>query len=487
MFADPPRTAVGWRRDGTGSYPDADPPTAWAPDQNVVWKTKMPATGNATPVIVGDRLFVCAEKDTLLCVNKNTGEILWSHTNDLKELFPEDQWPQVEKRRQEAAALSKQLQTVTREVQKAEIQMRLATAEGRQKELDNLRKRWQQQVDRAKKQNKPEPPFKEPDFGPLPTEQQRAEMKQKLDAGKQKRGDMQKRLGTYDDVTQPSTQPVNGFTSPTPVSDGNAVYVLFGNGLAARYALDGKRQWLVRVRRPRQGWGHSASPVLTPKLLITQIEQLTALDRETGAVVWDLPKAKACWGTPVLTSIGETTVIVTPAGDLVTAEDGRLIASKLGGLTYAAPIVRDGVVYFIEANAVAVRLPATVDGQSKPEQLWKVQIEKDRYYASAVYRNGLLYAVNQHGAATCLDAADGKTVWTEKLKLGATVYPSVTAAGNLVYFSSDSGKTLVLKVGRTREILQENSFEKFRACPVFEGNRVYIRGLQHLYCLGSTQ
>src|ERR1700733_13805957 len=67
----------GWRSDGTGRYPKADPPTVWGPDKNVVWKTKMPGFSVSTPVIVGDKIFVGCERTSLFCVNKADGKVFW--------------------------------------------------------------------------------------------------------------------------------------------------------------------------------------------------------------------------------------------------------------------------------------------------------------------------------------------------------------------------------------------------------------------------
>ena len=53
--------APGWRADGTGKFPEATPPLEWAKDKGVVWKTPMPKVSNASPVVVGDKLFVLAE------------------------------------------------------------------------------------------------------------------------------------------------------------------------------------------------------------------------------------------------------------------------------------------------------------------------------------------------------------------------------------------------------------------------------------------
>ena len=59
----------GWRRNGSGVYPNTDPPLEWSVDNNVLWKAPMPARSNALPVLTGDRIFVCAEPFTLICLD----------------------------------------------------------------------------------------------------------------------------------------------------------------------------------------------------------------------------------------------------------------------------------------------------------------------------------------------------------------------------------------------------------------------------------
>ena len=44
---------VGWRTDSTGKYPSANPPTVWAKDKGIVWKTPLPSWSHATPVLAG--------------------------------------------------------------------------------------------------------------------------------------------------------------------------------------------------------------------------------------------------------------------------------------------------------------------------------------------------------------------------------------------------------------------------------------------------
>jgi len=63
----------------SGVSDDASLPAAFGPKENVVWMTPVP-TGNSSPVISGDRIFLTGfEKDTLLTVaiRRSTGEVLW--------------------------------------------------------------------------------------------------------------------------------------------------------------------------------------------------------------------------------------------------------------------------------------------------------------------------------------------------------------------------------------------------------------------------
>ncbi len=76
---------TGWRSDGTGRYPDAEPPVTFAPEVNVVWAAPLPSWSNASPVVIEDRIFVCAEPDTLIAVEKKTGKILWQEANPVAE------------------------------------------------------------------------------------------------------------------------------------------------------------------------------------------------------------------------------------------------------------------------------------------------------------------------------------------------------------------------------------------------------------------
>lgn len=78
---------------------DAEPPTTWSETENVRWKTALPGRGHSTPIFVDDALYLTTaendpERQSLLCLDRATGEIRWStviHQGGLPEnLHPEN-------------------------------------------------------------------------------------------------------------------------------------------------------------------------------------------------------------------------------------------------------------------------------------------------------------------------------------------------------------------------------------------------------------
>ena len=365
---------VGWRTDGTGAYPEATPPLKWSKDLNVVWAVPMPGWSNSTPVITGDRLFVCSEPSTLVCVQLSDGRTLWQRDSSTQQLDP------------------------------------------------------------------PEPDSPPPAHG------------------------------------------ANGYSSCTPVTDGRHVYAVFGNRVAVGYDTDGKRLWTRKIDSPVHDWGHSSSPVLVGDTLVILVKDLVGLDTKTGAEKWRT-RSEQRWGTPIHVSIDGVDTVITPNGQIVSVADGKVLADGLANTAYNAPLYQDGVVYFIEGRSHALRLPDRAE-DLPPTHLWEGSIPKDRYYASPVLHDGLIYAITRNSQFSVLDAADGKRVYKKKLDLGGgNIFPSIAVAGGHLFVSSENGTTLVLEPGRTYRELARNALEPFRSTPVFQGRRMYIRGLKHLYCI----
>jgi outer membrane protein assembly factor BamB len=77
---------VGFRGDGSGQYPSADPVTKWSARENVLWKTEVGA-GSSSPIVVGRRVFVTSEPDLLICLDAETGKELWRKAHKVSD-FP---------------------------------------------------------------------------------------------------------------------------------------------------------------------------------------------------------------------------------------------------------------------------------------------------------------------------------------------------------------------------------------------------------------
>ncbi|MFW6157724.1 MAG: PQQ-binding-like beta-propeller repeat protein [Planctomycetota bacterium] len=479
-------TCVGWRTDGTGSYAEAKPPTEWSTTRNVVWKSKMPSWGNATPVLLGDRIFVASEPMALVCVNAADGKVLWTRSNTYFDLLPEAKHAAVKADVKKAKELQGKIRGVQREIHKRRRSLRKLAK--KKKELEKAATEGKDEKKPAAETAKEGGKQKAKPDEPQTLEEIAAkekELKAEIEEVQKKLPPLQKAFNAVNQYLRPPTHKANGYATCTPATDGEHVWMLFGNGVLACYDLAGERQWIKLVRKPGHGYGHSASPVLADGKVVVHVRnELVALDKTTGKERWQAGSKKR-WGTPVVTTVGELPVIVTANGDVVRARDGKVLAKRVSGLTYCAPVVHEGVAYFIQHGGRAVKLEPGPDQTVRTTTLWSTKPKKDRYYASPVYHDGLLYCVTQKAVFSVIDAKTGEVVHTERLKLGrGTLYPSIAAAGGLIFVSSDSGRTAVLKPGRKPELIATNELERFRSSPVFHGDRLYVRAYKYLYCIG---
>src|SRR6516164_203003 len=73
----------GWRGPSMNGYcREKNLPTKWSPTENVRWKAPLPAPGNSTPIIWGDRIFITQALDrgkerAVVCFDRKTGNKIW--------------------------------------------------------------------------------------------------------------------------------------------------------------------------------------------------------------------------------------------------------------------------------------------------------------------------------------------------------------------------------------------------------------------------
>jgi outer membrane protein assembly factor BamB len=449
--------AAGWRNDGVGKFPQADPPASWSAQEGIVWKTPLPKGwwSNATPVISGDRIFLTAETtQTLVCVAKADGKILWAKPNSRIDIMTSEEIEEAKQNGEKDRPLEEKRKEV-------------------EKQRNDLRK--------AQKDNPQD-------------EDVRAKIHD-LDA---QASDLDKQIEPLRKYAPPVTNGDNGYASATPVTDGKMVFTLFGTGIVVGYGVEGNRKWMRFIETPRDNsnWGFCTSPLLVDGKLLIHINDMMALDPATGKDIWTAKTPRA-WGTSAITKIGDTKVAVTPGGDIIRIADGKILASRLFTMDFGSPIVENAIVYEADqgkgaATARAFKLPTEIpaDGAAPltAEMLWSTPVKNDRYYASPVLYEGILYIASGNGqnVLSAIDAADGKVIWEQQSGLKSHIYSSFSLAGKNLYISGeDDGAMLIVEPGRAYKELARIPLEKTRATAVFEGTRMYIRGMENLYCIGK--
>ncbi len=423
---------VGWRGDGTGIFPGAQPPTTWSAKNNILWRTELPGGGYGSPVVCAGKVFAVSQPAEVVCLDAESGEVQWKQTVSYATVLGEAKAAEIEATYQKIESERK----VRRDAYEA-----ARKADPNAPELEAL-KRAVEEVEQEEKEYAEQFP-------------------------KEKRGGC-------------------GNAAATPVCDGRRLYVIMGVGIVAAFDLEGNRLWARHLEVPPGGWGHSSSPLLADGKLIVQIRDLVALDPATGEEIWRL-ETPSRYGTAVVTTIDGTEVLFTPAGAMVRAADGKLLADKLYSMTNNSPLIHDGKLYAHEGGKTkAYRLPESVAGSVNMELLWDAESTRDARMTSAAYHDGLLYSGGRSGIMDVTDAQTGRVVYRRRLNLGE-LFSSVAVAGNLVFYGGKDGKTLVLQPGRRYQELAVNELERFSSTPLFVGNRIYLRTDRAMYCIGEAE
>ena len=96
---------------------------------------------------------------------------------------------------------------------------------------------------------------------------------------------------------------------------------------------------------------------------------------------------------------------------------------------------------------------------------------------------GLVYGRNE-GFLACYDAATGEQVYKSRLASGGMVTASPVLVGERLLILSETGKAQWIKAGRKFEVWGAGDIgDTFWASPAVVGDRVYLRGVEALYCL----
>jgi outer membrane protein assembly factor BamB len=114
---------------------------------------------------------------------------------------------------------------------------------------------------------------------------------------------------------------------------------------------------------------------------------------------------------------------------------------------------------------------------------WKLKSRVGKY-SSPILVNGLLYTASDESFISCVDTTTGEPVWTERV--GGKFAASPIYADGRLYFFDQQGTALVLKPGRTMEVLATNTLANgLMASPAVAGKALIVRTKTHLYRIDS--
>jgi outer membrane protein assembly factor BamB len=307
----------------------------------------------------------------------------------------------------------------------------------------------------------------------------------------------------------------NSLASETPVTDGQRVYVYFGNVGVACYDIDGNPVWSQKtpVHKTRMGWGTAASPALHGnKLFVIHDNEeksfLMALDAKTGKQLWRVERDEGSnWATPFVWTNQMRTEVVTAGTKRVRSYDldGTLLWDLKGMsvISIPTPFAAHGLLYVasgyvldpIQKPVYAIRPGARGDislGSEKTENKYIAWCQRQAgpYHPTPLVYGDYLYVLYDRGFLACYEAKTGNEVYGRKrLSGGASAFTaSPWAYDGKVFCLSEDGDTFVVQAGKDYKLLGRNKLgEMSLASPALAGGRLFVRTQSKLWCLRDAR
>jgi outer membrane protein assembly factor BamB len=293
-----------------------------------------------------------------------------------------------------------------------------------------------------------------------------------------------------------------GFAPATAATDGRRVYAIFANGDIAAVNLAGKLVWARNLGRPENHYGHSSSLEFYQDRLLVQFDQgeakegksrLLALNSLTGETAWESSPRPVpnSWSTPIVVHDGTRSLVVTTGNPWVLAHDvstgAELWRAKvLTGEVTPSPILAGGLILAaMESEKLSAIRPDGSGDVTATHVVWQAE-DGLPDITSPLSDGERVYLLNTYGLFTCYALADGRKLWEHDFEIGFHASPSLV--GDRVLLVSDEGVAVVVAAADTfQELGRSEIGEPVLASPAFAQGRVYIRGKQHLFGLGTAQ
>lgn len=290
----------------------------------------------------------------------------------------------------------------------------------------------------------------------------------------------------------------NSHASPTPVLEGDRVYLHFGAQGTACITQAGEILWRTRLEYDNGQHGPGGSPIIYENLLIVSCDGqdtqfVTALDKLTGKVRWKRTRdGFQAYTTPLVVQLPEGDQVISPGAFRVIAYEPRS-GKELWQVKYGdgfsnvpRPVFGQGLVFicsgFQQPSLLAIR-PGGRGDVTKSHVAWTLK-RGVPLTPSPLLVGEELYLISDNGIATCVDASTGKEYW--QVRIGGNHSASPIFADGRIYFLSEEGESVVIAPGKQFKVLAKNELDgRTLASMAISGGSIFIRSQTHLYRLSN--
>jgi outer membrane protein assembly factor BamB len=311
----------------------------------------------------------------------------------------------------------------------------------------------------------------------------------------------------------------NSYASPTPVIEEGRLYATFGSpGTACIDTKTGKKLWERTDFVCNHFRGAGSSPILWGDLMIMNFDGsdaqfVVALDKKTGKTVWRTERSvdhhdtdangkidsdgdyRKAYATPHVIEIDGKPVLLSSGAkahygyDPKTGKELWRFEDPSHHSAATRPVIGFGMVYIAagygkpggpggKPQVLAIKLGGS--GVLPADALAWTLDKAAPNKPSLLLIDDLLYAVNDGGIATCVEAKTGKSVWSQRI--GGNFSAALAYAGGHIYACNEEGKVTALLPGREFKVVGESQFPAgFMASPAVAGNALFLRTKTHLY------
>ena len=264
-------------------------------------------------------------------------------------------------------------------------------------------------------------------------------------------------------------------------------------------AVDGNKVWEKDLGRSDNTFGYACSLVMFRNLLLIQFDQgaeedqksmMIAIDGATGNFAWQKERpVGTSWATLIIINAAGKNQLITCGNPWVIAynpADGIEMwrAKCLSGYVAISPIYTDGIVVVIDMynGFIAIRPDGSGD-VTNTHIAWSIP-EGTPEISSPISKDGLIFILIGDVYVACFRSSDGKELWEQRMK--SYIWASPSLAGDRLFLLSVKGEMFIIEAGAEyKELAKCELYEACFATPAFVDGRIYIRGYNHLYCIGE--